>query len=247
MPSPDQSEARNTDSGFAGSGTHGPGMASGLPLGSIEELAEELRARSVSNDEGEGLTLLSGGDISATSDDGDISPVSSRSSSSSSSSECEGEWEDEWNSFQAAYDDHVQSFWTNRDAFYFDNPALGGTSSVHDSDVPVFDTGHEPEYLNDAELTPNTGACLNTSTYTNPLSIDIADQKADQEQTLADTLLPTIIPFPPRSPSKRKRTGKQPRDGALQMRIRALWNLHQHNESLARTARINAAETNEIS
>jgi hypothetical protein len=217
-----------------------------LPLSSIEELAEQLRARSESNNEGEDVTLVSGGDNSPTSDDGDISPTSSGSSSSSStSSECEGEWEDEWSSFQAAYDDHVHAFWSDGDASYFDNPALGGISSVHDSGDPVLDTTNEPDYLNNAELGSDTGASLNTSTDIDHLSIDIADHGVDQEQAHADTPLPTINPFPPQSPSKRKRkrTGKQPRDGALTMRILALWNLRLKNESLALAARANAAKT----
>jgi hypothetical protein len=220
-----------------------------LPLSSIEELAEQLRARSESNNEGENVTLVTGGDNFPTSDDGDISQTSSSSSPSSpTSSECEGEWEDEWSRFQAAYDDRVHSFWSDGDASYFDNPALGGIGSVHDSGDPVFDTSNEPDYLNNAELDSDTGTSLNTSTDVDHLSIDIADQGADQEQAYADTPLPTINPFPPRSPSKRKRkrTGKQPRDGALTMRILALWNLRLHNESLALAARTNAAKTEEM-
>ncbi|OCT49721.1 hypothetical protein CLCR_07392 [Cladophialophora carrionii] len=220
-------------------------MSYSLPLSSIAELAARLRARSESEDEGEDVVLISGIHNSSNPDEGDDSPTSScpSTSSSSSNSPCEGEWEDEWNTFQAAYADHAQSFCNTGDALCFDDPVSGSIGRALDPGNPVVGAGTGPEYLNIDAVNPNTGVCLNTPTHAGALFMDIAGQSPEQEQAHADTLWPTITPFPPRSTTQRQSSGKQLKqdpDGGLQMRILALWNLHQHNESLAARARAQA-------
>ncbi|EXJ61718.1 hypothetical protein A1O7_02147 [Cladophialophora yegresii CBS 114405] len=239
---PYRREARVPDSGSAEPGTGGPTMSYSLPLSSIADLAEQLRARSESEDEAEDLALVSGRDSCALFDDGDGSPTSSglSPSSSSSSSEREGEWEDEWNSFQAAYADHALSFWNNDDPFYFVSSVPGDVGSTYDSGTPVVGPGTGPGYLNNAAFNTNAGVSLNTSPYAGSLYVDSADQNSDQEQAHVGTLWPTITPFPPRSTIQRQRRGRQLKeacDGGLQMRILAHWNQHQHNELLAARAR----------
>ena len=106
------------DPGDPGMRTHAiqPRQSFSLSPQALKELAEQLRAQSTLEvgNVGDSECAISEDEIAPTSDDADISPVSSTSSSTLESSK--DEWADGISMFEAAYANHINAFWTHRDS-----------------------------------------------------------------------------------------------------------------------------------